>query len=122
MALDVVNHVLLTDLTEVARAIGADLTQKAADRGQMGNDGPPRQTPFPLQIIAKRLEYLLIRGDRRLHRRSDHARIAQNRQKPVQRRPVASLNKLLAAPVPKVTLSHAFIEAGHLEAAACNPT
>jgi hypothetical protein len=41
-----------------ALAVAANLTQKAADRGLMGDDGPPQ---FIFQIAAKLLEDLVMR-------------------------------------------------------------
>ena len=84
--------------------------------------GLRRQTAFPSQIIAKLLEYLVLRGDRRQCRRRDRARVAQHRQQPFQRRPVARLDGLLPRSVPEVPLDQAFIEIAQLRAASCDPT
>ena len=88
----------------------------------MADDGLRRQTAFPSQIFAELREYLVLRADRRQRRRRDRARVAQHRQPPLQRRPVARLDGLLLASVPEVALDHAFIEVGQIEAAACHPT
>src|SRR5450631_217260 len=88
----------------------------------MADDGLRRQAAFPSQIVAELLEYLVLRVDWPQCRRRDRARIAQHRQPPLQRRPVARLYGLLTASVPEVALDHAFIEVGQLGAAACDPT
>ena len=88
----------------------------------MANDGPWCQTAFSSQIVAELREYLVLRGDRRQRRRRDRAHVAQHRQPPLQRRPVARLNGLLPGSVPEVALDHAFIEIGQLRAASCDPT
>src|SRR5271166_1028962 len=50
------------------------------------------------------------------------ARLAQYRQPPPQRRPVARLDRLLAASVPDVALDPTLIEIGQSRTAACHPT
>ena len=88
----------------------------------MAHDGLRSQASFPSQIFAELREYLVLRADRRQRRRRDHARVAQHRQPPLQRRPVARLDGLLLASVPEVALDRAFIEVGQIAAAACHPT
>src|SRR5215471_2519589 len=57
----------------------------------------------------------------RQYRWRDHARVAQHRQQPLQRCPVAGLDGLLPRSVPKVQLYRAFIEIGQLRAALRDP-
>src|ERR1700675_2633316 len=76
VALNVADHVLLADLAQVAGAGWTNLTQKPADRRQVADDGPGSQTPFPLQIIAEILKYLVLRSSRLPRRWRDRARVA----------------------------------------------
>ena len=118
MTLDVVYDVGLADPAEVAGAARAHLTQEEPDERQMMDDALRRQTSFFLQILAKRLEDLLMRGERPLHRRRNRPRLAQHKQQALQRRPVAWLDGLLPSSVPEVPLDRAFIEIGQLLACA----
>src|ERR1700722_6737030 len=87
----------------------------------MADDGPRSQTSFPSQVLAKLLEYLILRGNRLQRRWRDPARLAQHRQPPLQCRPVTRLDGLLPASVPEVAIDHAFIKVGQIGAAACDP-
>jgi hypothetical protein len=79
MALDVARDVGLADLAEVADAARAHLTQEQANERQMADDGLRRQTSFLPQIVAERLEDLLMWCERWQHRRRDRARRAKHR-------------------------------------------
>jgi hypothetical protein len=121
MALDVARDVGLADPTEIAGAVGTHLAQEQTDERQVADDGLRRQTAFSSQIIAELLEYLVLRGDLRPGRRLDHAGVAQHRQQPLQRRPGARLDGLLPRSLSQVSLGHALIEIGQLQAAFCDP-
>src|SRR5882724_7895155 len=121
VALDVADHVLLADPAEVAAPVRAYLKQEPADERLMADDGLRRQAAFPSQIVAELLEYLVLRSDWQQRRRRDGARIAQHRQPPPQRRPVAGLDRLPPGSVPKVELNRALIEISQLAVASCDP-
>src|SRR5271165_2422045 len=87
----------------------------------MADDGPRSQTSFPSQIITELLEYLVLGGNRRQRRRCNHARLAQHRYQPLQRRPVARLDALLPCTVPEVAIDHAFIKVDQLQAVSIDP-
>ena len=122
VALDVADHVLLADLAEVVVTGGAHLVQEPADDREMTDDGLRRQAALCPQIGIELLEDLIVRGERRQHRRRDRALLAQHRQPSLQRGSVARLDGLLPSPVPKVPFDHALIEIGQLAATACDPT
>jgi hypothetical protein len=79
MALDIARNVGLADLAEVDGAARAHLAQEGADERQMVDDGLRRQTSFLPQIVAERIEDLLMRCERSQHRRCDRARLAKHR-------------------------------------------
>lgn len=67
-------------------------------------------------------KYLLLLGGRRNRGRRNRARIAQYRQPPPQRRPVARLDRMCAASVPEIAFDLALIEIDQPCTAARHPT
>jgi hypothetical protein len=87
----------------------------------MGDDRPRRQPALLSQIVAEPRKYPILWSDWRLWCRCDHIRLAQHRQKPLQRRPVTRLEALLLPPVLKIPFGHALIEMGQLQLASLDP-
>lgn len=75
-----------------------------------------------MQIGAELGKYLLLLGGRRNRGRRNCARIAQYRQPPPQRRPIARLDRVWAASVPEIAFDLALIEIDQSYTAARHPT
>lgn len=78
VALDVADHILLTDLAEVIGAGEAYLVQKSADRWEVTDDRLRCETALTSQVVGKLGEYLVVRSERWRCRRSDRTCIAQH--------------------------------------------
>ena len=106
VALDVADHLRLTDLAEVVVTSGAHLVQELSDDREMTNDGLRGQATLGRQIRIELPEDSIVRGERRQHRWRDRAFLAQYRQPSLQRGSVASLDGPLRSPMPKVLFDH----------------
>ena len=122
VALDVADHVLLTDLAQVVVTGGAHLVQEPADDREMADDGLRSQAALCPQIGIELFEDPIVRGERRQHCRRDHAFLTQHRQPSLERGPVAGLDGLPPSPVPEVSLDHALIEGSQRPATTFHPT
>src|SRR5262249_37717262 len=121
MALDVAHDVRMVDLADVHRARWAYLTEEPADRGQMPDNAPRRQTAFSLEIVGEVRGYLILWGDPRWLCWRDETSIAQHRQEPLQCRAVARVDGPLPGSVSEKPFDHRFIDVGHLKATARHP-
>jgi hypothetical protein len=122
VALDVADHLRLTDLAEVVVTSGAHLVQELSDDREMTDDGLRGQATLCPQIGIELPEDPIVRGERRRHRWRDRALLAQYRQPSLQRGSVARLDGLLRSPMPKVKFDHSRIDIGQHAAMACDPT
>jgi hypothetical protein len=95
--------------------------QEQANETPVLDDRPRRQTAFLAQIIAERLEDLLMRRERWRHRWRDHARLAKHRQQTLQRCPLAWPYGLPLGSMPKIPLHHIFVEICQLPVAVRGP-
>jgi hypothetical protein len=121
VALDVADHLRLTDLSEVVVTSGAHLAQEPSDEGEMTDDGLRGQATLCPQIGIELPKDPIVRGERR-HRWRNRAFLAQYRQPSLQRGSVARLDGLLRSAMPKVLFDHSIIESGQHAAMACDPT
>ena len=122
VALDVADHIFLTDLAQVVVAGGAHLMQESADDREMADDGLRGQAALCPQIGIELLEDPIVRRDRRQRRWRDRAFLTQHRQPSLERSPITRLDGLPHGSVPKIPFDHALIEVGQHAATACDPT
>ena len=78
VALDVADHIFLTDLAQVVVAGRAHLVQEPTDDWEMADDGLRGQAALCPQIVVELLEDPIVRGERWQHRRCDRAFVAQH--------------------------------------------
>jgi hypothetical protein len=121
VALDVADHVLLTDFAQIVVTGRAHLVQKPADDREMADDGLRGQAALYPQIGIEFLEDPIVRGERLKRRRRDRAFLAQHRQPTLESSPVAGLDGLPHGSAPEVLFDHALIKVGQHAATACDP-